>query len=904
MNKFTEKQREIVARKLGYDGPMQGFDNFLNSSPALGMKYASITDKFATRMAKGGVVAKKRKYQAGGDVTSGATREQVLAAYQANPKAELNPSEESINYWMNTGLNSFNATVDSARAEKPELAASIDAARGTTATNQTSNITASLPADWSTYTPEKKVAYFNLNNISEDQLRLQDVPQSDIDYMKTIGYKGNAAFSTTPKDTTGAPMVPGATTYTAEQTATPTGATATQAAPTTQTTATQAAPAQGVSTPATVTAPTVTASTSQEAMQSALAGQQAPQGAVSAGSLMQAQQGTVSPGALATAQKVGSEFITPVVAGTRTTQAGELVTAQTDIPTVTAQVEQAAAPEKVVAATGAVQANELVTPAQIAERDMAQATAITADGLAPDATVVAARLDKFTVDDGTLAEFVKGDVDALSTVQGQLTQLMNSFNDGATPAWAAGAIRAANAAMSARGLGGSSMAGTAIFQAAMESALPIAAQDAQTFAQMGLTNLNNRQQVALANAAAQQGLSLANLNNEQQARLQNAANSFALQSQNLSNMQQTMLANTQIRATLQGQNLSNQQQAAVVNAARYAEQANINLNNIQQAALHNSSMAVQVDISNASNRQQTALANAQIEAARQGKILDNKQQAAVLNATRIAENNNLTFTAAQNAALNNSQLMKDIGLANLSAAQQTVIANAATIATMDMANLNNRQQAAVANAQAFLQMDLANLNGAQQMAVVKTQAITQSILSDTAARNAASLTNATNALEVDKLNATLSLTAQQFNAAENNKINVFNANASNELIKFNAEQANQREQFNANMSTQISLANSKLLAEVSVANTAAVNAANAVNAKNATDLSAAAYAQQSQTYRDLLSYSWKTGESDKDRITNLAIASIQKDVANIKADADSSSSLGENLVKLGVAIWG
>jgi DNA-binding transcriptional regulator YiaG len=66
MNKFTAKQKEIVARKLGYDGPMQGFDDFIKSSPALGMKYASLSDKFATRMAKGGMVPKK--YQVGGAV--------------------------------------------------------------------------------------------------------------------------------------------------------------------------------------------------------------------------------------------------------------------------------------------------------------------------------------------------------------------------------------------------------------------------------------------------------------------------------------------------------------------------------------------------------------------------------------------------------------------------------------------------------------------------------------------------------------------------------------------------------------------------------------------------------------------------------------------------------------------
>jgi hypothetical protein len=55
-----------------------------------------------------------------------------------------------------------------------------------------------------------------------------------------------------------------------------------------------------------------------------------------------------------------------------------------------------------------------------------------------------------------------------------------TLKGGKTPAWAAGAMRAATAQMAARGLGASSMAGQAIVQAAMESALPIAMADAQT----------------------------------------------------------------------------------------------------------------------------------------------------------------------------------------------------------------------------------------------------------------------------------------------------------------------------------------------------------------------------------------------------------------------------------------
>ena len=62
---FTAKQREIVARKMGYDGPMQGFDMFLNSSPSLASKFNSVTDKYVAKMAKGGMA---RKYAEGGTV--------------------------------------------------------------------------------------------------------------------------------------------------------------------------------------------------------------------------------------------------------------------------------------------------------------------------------------------------------------------------------------------------------------------------------------------------------------------------------------------------------------------------------------------------------------------------------------------------------------------------------------------------------------------------------------------------------------------------------------------------------------------------------------------------------------------------------------------------------------------
>jgi hypothetical protein len=92
------------------------------------------------------------------------------------------------------------------------------------------------------------------------------------------------------------------------------------------------------------------------------------------------------------------------------------------------------------------------------------------------------------------------------------------------------------------------------------------------------------------------------------------------------------------------------------------------------------------------------------------------------------------------------------------------------------------------------------------------------------------------------------------------------------------------------------------LAEVSTANTAATNAALAVNAKNATDLSAAQYAQQSQTYRDLLEMSWKTGESEKDRTTQIVAATLTSSASVNAAKTTSDSAALASIAKTGVTV--
>ena len=557
------------------------------------------------------------------------------------------------------------------------------------------------------------------------------------------------------------------------------------------------------------------------------------------------------------------------------------------------------------AQTDTVKFEELPPPAIIAEENMAQAKAMQDAGLVPDAIAVAANLATFTVSDGTLALAMEGSVQALDTVEGQLSKLMKSFDDG-TPSWASGALRAANAALAGRGLGASSMAATAVLTAAMESALPIAQQDAQVFNNMNLTNLNNRQQVSLSNAAAQQGLSLANLSNEQQANLQKSANAFALQTQNLSNRQTVEVSNAQIRATLQGKNLDNTQQSNIAIAARYAEAANINLSNKQQAAMQDSVGALQTNLANLTAKSQSYITSANLAANLQGQVLTNDQQVAITNAARYSEVSNITFSADQQRVLHNSSLMQSIGLAELSTEQAAVLQNAANFAGMDMANLSNLQQAQVENAKNFLNIDLANLTNDQQAVMFKAQATQQALLSDQAAENAALNFNASSENQVNQFNESMKAQVSQFNAAQTNAIAQFNAGEMNAVEKFNTQLESDRLKFNAQNSLIVEQANTKWRQDIATIDAAAENSANAAAAAAANQMTQAAVGETWQQERDLLDFAFTASESEADRNNNIIVQKMSGDATvdayKMKAELEADAQIGTALLNLAFSL--
>jgi hypothetical protein len=307
---------------------------------------------------------------------------------------------------------------------------------------------------------------------------------------------------------------------------------------------------------------------------------------------------------------------------------------------------------------------------------------------------------------------------AQALVQNQLDGLMQQFVGGNTPAWAAGAIRTANAKMAQRGLGASSLAGQAIVQAAMESALPIAQADAQTIARFDAQNLSNRQQAAMLAAEQRAKFMGQDFDQAFQMRVQNAARVADIANKNFTAEQQILLENSKIANTMNLSNLSNNQAVVMAEAAALAQLDTANLNNRQQASVSNAKNFLQMDMANLSNNQQTELFKAQQRV--QSLFTDQAAQNAARQFNASSQNQvdqffaNLDTQASQfNATQSNAQSQFNAGQANTVGRFNAELNN-----QRDQFNANNQMVIAQSNAQWRRQIataDTAAINRANEL---------------------------------------------------------------------------------------------------------------------------------------------------------------------------------------------
>ena len=388
-----------------------------------------------------------------------------------------------------------------------------------------------------------------------------------------------------------------------------------------------------------------------------------------------------------------------------------------------------------------------------------------------DPATVEAQLDS-GADPSVTAAVAALPVEAL--VSTQMEGLLAGMEDGETPAWARPAVAAIEAQMARRGLSASTVGRDALFNAIIQSALPMAQSNAQALQQR-----------------AQQ-----NLSNEQQANLASAQNTMQVRMQNLANRQTAASQTAEMAQQIKVQQGSFDQQAVMTSAQQQQDTSMANAQMAQQRAQQVSAQNQQAAIAELNTNAQMDLANLQAESARSGKQMDADQQARLQ-----------TYNAQVSRTMRKADLQQDMEKANLSTGLQVELANLSekNVASRDSMSAVNQERLTrlstlvdfkKTNATLAQQMDLANMSNEQQINMAE--------LAERAATDTANFTE-DNRFELQRLQTYAQFMSQNTELAQQTELANFTASEKINLANLMAE--NQASSENLNKDQQVELAN-------------------------------------------------------------------------------------------------
>ena len=506
-------------------------------------------------------------------------------------------------------------------------------------------------------------------------------------------------------------------------------------------------------------------------------------------------------------------------------------------------------------------------------------TEITA-AVAQDPASVEAQLDSGT-DPQTVAAVAALPVEAL--VSTQMEGLLAGMEDGQTPAWARPAVAAMEAKMAQRGLSTSTVGRDALFNAIIQSALPIAQSNAQALQQR-----------------AQQKLS-----NEQQANLSTAQNTMQVRMQNLSNRQTAASQSAEMAQQIKVQQSTFDQQAVMTTAQQQQETNLANAQMAQQRAQQESSQRQQTAMANLSTGAQMDLANLQALNAAGAQNLSAEQQATLS-----------SYNAKIARTMRQAELSQDMEKANLSGELQVEMANlaernAAAKDTMTaeqterLTNLNTLVDFKKTNASLAQQMDLANLNNEQQMELAN--------LSERAATDAANFTEA-NRMKLQYLTVYTNMMAKNEDLRQNAEMAQLSASEKVQLANLTFENQADSESMSAENLAQLQIyekkmqagqVNAQLAQQMGLANLSNQQSAAMFNAQMNANLDVAAMSneQQMELANSKFMQSMTATKFSADQQTALqnATALTQVDLANADARTRVSVENAKNFLTMDMA---
>jgi hypothetical protein len=326
-------------------------------------------------------------------------------------------------------------------------------------------------------------------------------------------------------------------------------------------------------------------------------------------------------------------------------------------------------------------------------------------------------------------------------VSTQLNGLLEGMENGQIPPWAAPAVAQVEQMLAARGLSASTVGRDSLFNAIIQSAMPIAQSNAQALQQSVVQQRDIEARVNEANAQRQQ-----------QVALDRANKVFNMNMAQFTADQQTELSKSKFLQTVSLTEASNDQQATIQTAALKAQENLAEANLQQQAEIRNAQAFLQMDMANLNNRQQANMVAAQQN---QQRMLSNQA------ATNAAEQ----FNAANENQMNQfvANLGAQIDQYNTSQANAMEQFNASSQNAAEARRAGREADVEKFNAQLLTQVEQFNSQqdfarnqwNAQNAAAVEASNVQwrrQTNTVNTAAQNQINMQNAMNAFNMSSQN--------------------------------------------------------------------------------------------------------------------------------------------------------
>ncbi|MDA7505735.1 hypothetical protein N8542_03285, partial [Verrucomicrobia bacterium] len=373
---------------------------------------------------------------------------------------------------------------------------------------------------------------------------------------------------------------------------------------------------------------------------------------------------------------------------------------------------------------------------------------------------------------------VIGNLPEEALVSNQIDSLLKGMESGEIPTWASPAVAAVEQMLAQRGLSASTVGRDNLFNAIIQSAVPIAQSNAQAIQQSvaQTRDIESREE-------------LANVQMRQQTALQNAGNVFQMDMAQFSADQQTALSNSKFLQTVSLTEASNRQQAIIQDATITSQMNLTDADFYQKTQIQNSQAFLQMDLTNLNNKQQANILTAQLK---QQNMLSNQ---AATNASRqfnaSSENQTQQFMAGLASEVEKFNVQQNNSMSQFNAQSE----NANNALRYNVEADVNKSNAAMANEINKFNTQLAF--NREQWNKQNAQAVEQSNVAwrrqantiNTAAANQVSMQNAMNAFNLNgqalsflwqELRDQASFNFQKYENSENRKAELYAQAIANE----------------------------------------------------------------------------------------------------------------------------